>query len=663
MLLSNRKFDLIGSSLYVFESGLAEAGINVGYYRKEKSIGNKRIRFLDHPEDNRFSLVDFETIGKGHQEKLKTKFGNPYEFVTKDPIRKMVQKSIVTENFYLGFEFENGEKLPPEYVDKYCKCADWMNMLLEVENDKSIVKKGLKIPLTTFYTHVMDIFKSDNIDLPKTYPYLREKLLKFKTGGLDSLIEKWRFNNNHAAKVNDELSRSVLLELISDDGKQDDLMIARAYNRWAKANNYKEIRDWVVGEWRRKNEVDILGYRDGNAAWYNKYGKQLVRNRPSAPLLLIGGDGNDWDMFFKSNRTSKTGGTEIYYFNKFTLCIVIDAFNDYPLGWAISEPNGNENVELIKAAYKDALQHIKELTGNYYLPNQIQNDRFGHLQILEFMQKMDPKFFFAAARAPRGKYIERSFGTRWHQVLRQYKNYSGNNINAVTKINPQRIDREKSNFPDVSEAFYYAQNFITQLRETVANKETGETKAQQWLTAFESSDKSKEKQITTVQFLYNFGTLNTRTQTITNKGLNLQIDNVLYAFEIPDKFYLSTVGKTVQVIYDPYDFSRVLITDNDKLRFLAMPPTKLPGAKADELPGDEAKFFKRLHQKKLHLESITAKKKNRESVLMESGVSARAILQAGVLDKNIKHTAMLQLDNDRSNTSMQEFDIDPLEQM
>lgn len=635
---------LINNILYIeFHEMVNSGATSEGYLKTARWKGVKTMRFIDDPDDNRRSLVEFESLGNKYKTVITEKYGNPYDYVAKEPIRQLVTKDIEAEKFYLSYRFENGNALPIEHINKYTTSASWLNMLLAVEKDKTIAKKKLKLPMASFYQHVLELFSSDNISLPGTYSRLRDKMTDYQGKGYEALING-RFNNSNSAKVKDEISQAILLELISNDSKRDDVVIARAYNNWAKSNGYNPITERTVCNWRMAHESEISLYRNGSREWYNKFGKQIQRKRPSAPMLLWSGDGNDLDLYFRSEKS---------HYNQFTVVVVIDAFNDYIVGWSLGE---NENADLIKAAYLDALLHIKELTGLYHLPHQIQSDRFAQTQMKSFFQKIDPEYFPAAARSPRGKYIERTFGTKWHQLLSVFPNYSGNNISSQQRINPERIEREKRNFPDVSEAFNYVQLFIDQLRQD---------KQAEWLEAFHANTSSQSKCIGDEQFLYHFGVPNKRTQTITNKGLTIQYNGEIYTYEIPDQLFLSVVGRTVQAIHDPYDIgSKVLITDGDKLRVVAYPPTLIPAARADQSEIDQARFFKKLHAKKKHLEAIAASKQKRELILTEEAIDAKALLQAGILDKGLKRSAEItyhQIKNNELPTSSESFD--PLDMM
>lgn len=632
---------LIDHILYLGFSDCIEAGISENTIKKANARKSPSWSFITDPTDKRKVLIQFECLKQEYKQQILSHFGNPYDKLSKEPIKNMIIRDLAAEKFYLTYSYNGNKKLTAEKVEAYTKAASFLNMLVKVEADKKAIKKLLNLTITEFWVKVCEIIHSDKIDLPTNIIRLRQKIDIYKADSYSSLIHKM-YGQKNAAKVNDDLSQAILLELLSSDHQFDFNVVAQKYNSAVTEKGYKPITAQTAANWYKANAAQLSIYRNGNKSWYNTYGKVIHRQGPSAPMLLWSGDGNDWDMFFQSDRTTKTGGVEIYYTNLFVLVVVIDVYNRYPMGWAISEPNGEETVELIKAAYIDAIYHTKELTGNYYLPHQLQSDRFGATQLLPFFQKIDDQFFFAAARAPRGKYIESSFGTTWHKLLREYPNYSGNNVKAVTNINPERIAREKKNFPHTSEAFYYAQQFITSLRNIVDENSNGLTRQQVWINAFNQSDKAKLKQITTEQFLLKFGMYNTRQQTITNAGIQVQVGNTSYKYEIPEPLYLQTINRTVSLIHHPYEDNLVLVTDGENLRFIATAPTMTKAAKADYEEGDDARFFAKLHQKKRHMETIAAQKQQREKTLHQAGINVKAIQQSGTLDKRLKRAALLE---------------------
>jgi hypothetical protein len=64
----------------------------------------------------------------------------------------------------------------------------------------------------------------------------------------------------------------------------------------------------------------------------------------------------------------------------------------------------------VKLAFVDAMHHIKELTGSWFLPHQLQTDRWGNGTLTEFYQAI-ATYTPATAKVARAKFIERAFGT------------------------------------------------------------------------------------------------------------------------------------------------------------------------------------------------------------------------------------------------------------
>lgn len=620
------------------------------YIRKAKSTQTKCWSFLDDPQDKRRVLIGYEDLKPVYKEMVLAKFGNPYEYLAKEPIKSLVLPDHVAEEFFLQYKYDGDKYLPTQHVQKYARAASWLNMLVKLNENKKIIKKELKISLDIFWVYVCELLKNEDIGLPTSYQRLRTKMKEYKEQGYSCLID-WRFGNKLAAKVSDEIAESLLLELIALPNQHDDTIICRFYNQKAKSLGYKPITPATVGIHRRKNNYQIMPFRAGNNAWYDQYGKIIHRNRPTAPLLLIGSDDNELDLYFKDERK---GRTNHYY--RYVLIVVMDAYNDYILGYSYGE---SATAELIKAAYLDAVHHIKELTGSWYLMNQIQTDRFGYKALEGFYRSL-ATYTPATARVARAKYIERAFGTTWHQLLKMYPNYAGGNITSKNRINPDYLAVAKSQFPTFQEGVSYIEDFINRLR-NLPDTKTGITKKEQWLTAFKASELSQQHQISEARMLYLFGQKHTHTNTITNGGLKVTINGETFVYDIPDELYLQNVGKEVQVYYDPYDYSRVLVTDDNNLRFVARAFENMSGAIADYSGGERARLQQLLTQKRNHVQSIAFAKQQREEILERASIDAKSLLQASVLVKEVKHQAELQYHQSQNNRHTNNYD--PLDQM
>lgn len=627
------------NSLYLEITDAVKCGLgSENYIYKEKSRGAKWANFTKHPVFKNILLIDFESLHPNKKKLVTDFFGNPYDFISKEPIRKMVVRDMKAEAFYLEYVCDDKKKLPSDIVEKYTVAASWLNMLVKAQDDFKIIKKDLNLSAARFWLNIGEMITNENIDLPANYKRLREKIAAYRDHNYPVLIHK-QFGNGNSKKVDDEVSESLLLELISQPNT-DDYKVCNQYNNWALNAGKEQISISTVGVWRRRHDNLVRLSRHGNANNYNTYGKHIPRKRPSAPLVLLEHDDNELDLFFQSR--GKSGkGAQVYYFNRFVIAVVLDAFNNYPIGWAIAE---TYTKDLIKFAYLDAITHVKELTGGYYLPNQIRSDRFGldpnlENDLAKFYQSLSI-FTPAAVKVPRGKYIEQSFGGKWHQVLSCYNNYNGNNVTAKTKISPEFIDANKKNYPTVEQAPSQVFQFIEVLRHLV-NEESGLSRQEEWIKAFHESDKSKAHQITDMQFLTKLGIPHTHTNKITNRGITPAINCVERMYEVPEAIYLDTVGKTVQVIYDPFDYSRILVTDFANINFVAREQELMPSAIADFEPGDRAKINSRLAEKVRHMQYISDKKQTRKDVLERNQIDIRGLLKAGIRTKAENHDALI----------------------
>jgi hypothetical protein len=333
----------------------------------------------------------------------------------------------------------------------------------------------------------------------------------------------------------------------------------------------------------------------------------------------------------------------------------MDAYNDYVLGYAYGE---QVTADLVKAAYLDAVYHIKELAGGWYLPHQIQTDRWGKGTLDTFYSSL-ATYTPATAKLARAKFIEGAFGTRWHQSLKLYPNYAGTNITSQTRLNADALEANKRTFPRKDQAHAQIENHVSRMRNLVDEK-TGKSRQQQWVEMFNASELSSEKRISDKRMLLLFGTQHSHTNTITNGGLQVTINGQPFTYDIPDDLYLQNVGKKVQVYYDHFDKSRVLVTDGKSLHFVAHEFEKMASAIADYAPGERARLNHLWQQKKDHVSTISGNRQQRIEVLDRHRMDAESLLQAGVMVKEIKQAAELEYQHHTLSPSK---NYDPFDQM
>ncbi|MEZ5017379.1 MAG: Mu transposase C-terminal domain-containing protein [Flavipsychrobacter sp.] len=623
-----------------------------GTYKSLKSKG-KISSFSRGGGKGNVALIGYESLPVAYQKAVISKYGDPYTYKANEAIADSVQHDFEAEQYYIKFRFDDGTSLPPEHIDKYTTSASWLKMLDELTADKKQIKNKYRLSMGKFWKVLQILLAAKDIDLPKNRIRLQQKIEQYRTckesdvanEQYDFLIEKFRYGNTNRNKIKDELSEALLLEMLAHPHQHEDVVIQEQYNKWARDNGKPLIKSAsTIGNYRRANAWKITQQREGNKVNYEKYGESIGRVRPSAPLFLIESDDNDLDLYYK-HVYYLDGKKQTNYYKRFVIMVVKDSYNDYILGYAIGE---SQTTQLVRDAYLDAMHHIKELTGSFYLPHELKSDRWGlDVQLkneLSMFYKSLGKFTPAKAKNPRSKYIEQSFGKEWHKNLKHFDNYAGHNITAKENLNPDAVAINKKFYPSAEDAAEQIHLFIEMMRQS-------KNRQQKWLDAFTRNEVSQRKKVNDEQMLLLFGRLShERGNTLTNKGINIEISGAKYRYEVPEHLYLQYVGIKMNVLYDPYDMSRVLVVgkDDDKVRFVAQEYVNAKSALMDFRTGDGKLLEDKLARKERTMQRIADERAKRQNILSIEGVDAKSVLQAGVMDKAMKQIAThgyLQLQN------------------
>jgi transposase InsO family protein len=607
---------------------------NYHYYRGEGSI-----TVHGRGGNGRKVLIEFESLPPKYKGMVRDIYGDPYVFASKQPIINSLLWDHKAQQFYSEYTLPNGDSLPDtdtdvmgkaqiNYVHRYTEAASWLNLMIRLTTDKAALKRELNIPVMTFWEQATEVIKVKGVNLPGNPKRLKDKIKQYQLGGYPALIETHKWGNDHSKKIKDEEAEAFIKAFLSHRNKYDDTVIADKYNTWATETGRDTISPGAVGYWRKKWASYLLLEREGVAKFYNKISKEAIRKRPEDPLSFINSDDNVLDAFFRS-------GDNKWY--RPVIYVVLDAFNDYVLGYAVGD---SVTKELVKEAYRNAMRHVIALTGDAYCWRQIQTDHWGisgknTTEIEQFYNSM-ATFTPAGLKNAQTKYIERFFGTTWHQQLKEAfpRNYSGQNVTAKEKLNPDKLF--PTQFPDVSEAPAMIDAFIWRMRLTT-RKGSQLNRHEEWVTAFRSSEKSQSKLLTPEMRLQIFGKKHDFTNEITTKGVTPTIGGKRLVYELSQEIIFNHIGKSVQVIYDEYDLSQVLITDGRGLRILANEYNLLPSAIADYKEGDRERILALGVEKKSIMPAVKEWGKAKEIEVSRGGIDIESRLQAGVMTKEINH--------------------------
>lgn len=627
---------IVNNILYIQFTDFITAGWSEDSIKKANYRNGTRWQMITDPDDGRAVLVQYETLTDSHKEKLTAAFGEPYLYVSKQPIKALVTTDLKAQEFYVAHRFEGDKALPTAHIVDYTKAASWLNMLVRLNENKKYIKNELHLSLEQFYSIVIEIIKAENIALPTSYKYLTAKMREYKAEGYPCLID-WRFGNTNSKKVNDEVSESILMDLIAHPNQYDDVLIAWQYNQWAAKQSPARptITDQTVGNYRRRNYHLVIGEREGRSAFNDKFIKQVPRLRPTTPLYFVNHDDNHLDLYF----TNEDDKTPHKFYHKYKAIVVIDGYNDHVLGYAYDLQVSND---LIRRAYLNAMYYIKEKTGGWYLPHEIKSDRFGSKELKPLYQSMG-HYHDTPVGSKGSGYIEQCFSRPFFKRCMKLgaNNYSGNNITARNAgVNREMLDINKKLRPTTDDAAYQIESFFHRLRH-MPQGEGKLSKEQEWLQAWSITPDENKKPISDESFMLIFGTVaNDKGITITNRGVEPQINNVQYRYELPHDIISQYVGMKVQVLYDPMNMDRVMLTNFNDFRCIATTPKYIPSALADYKEGSRTDLNKILSLKRQQVEYAAERTTKRKTILLENNIDTEAILQAGVaIPKLLKQQA------------------------
>lgn len=550
---------IIENTLYLEFSELIECGISDNTIKS--AIQRQSWHFIQHPDDRRKVLIGYEDLKKrdNYRSKIETRFGNVYEYVAKMPIKALVEKDHKAEAYYMTYRFNGSQMLPVEHVKKYVVAASWLNMLVKFNQDKKQIKKLLNLTVDKFYEHVCEIIKTDSISLPATYQRLVVKRQEYEAEGYECLISG-KFGNKAAAKIgkteegfNEELAEkqiAIIRKAASLHNNFDAMQVTRAANIIFSKNGWPEVSHGTVYNVMKANgHITMPGAR-GQRAYNNEIAMQVKRRRPQFPLQYFTLDGWTVELLYQDKGS---------YNNRLVVVVILDAMNNYPVGYAIGE---RENAELIKEANRNALLHIQELFGNTYRPWQLQSDHYALKTLTPFYEAMSHLHTPAAVGNAKSKVIEPYFKDLNKNYCQRHWNWSGFNITSSKKnqVNAEMLDKVKQSLPNKEAVINQIHAIFYQERSL---------KCKQYMQQWQACPDEEKALLNREDRLMIFGTPTGYTNSITGAGLTPTICGQLRYYDTFDPNFRALQHLSFQVIYDKDDPSAILaISEDNKHRFV-----------------------------------------------------------------------------------------------
>lgn len=229
-------------------------------------------------------------------------------------------------------------------------------------------------------------------------------------------------------------------------------------------------------------------------------------------------------------------------------------------------------------------------------------------------------------------------------------NWTGNNISAKFRgVNQEALNGSQKNRPLIgNQAELQIENFFHLLRhmpDIKRNNMNAASKEEQFVSEWNQLHPDDKRTITDQQFLLTFGIKHAPAHspdgiTITNRGVEPQINGNKYSYDLPESWmYNKLIGAKVNVLYDPFDMSRILVTNYDDIRFIATSAQLTPRALKDHYTGSRTYLNALLAEKKQQVGEVSKASAARKKLVNHHYYNAEAVLQSGSLVKEIKNGA------------------------
>ena len=538
---------------WLFEEGIMTAS----NYRKLNERGC--LKTLRRGCLNTPALVSYESLPGRFKEAVVVKLGNknPYNAIKTNLIESYIQHDAKLTAFFDTYKIGEDRHLPKKtrqecYVNSIVLEA--IGKLLENKRAKRVsLGKRLKINWPELAEGIQDLDRSKYPhSLPANPRRLEDKYKRYKAEGETSLIHK-NFLNANSAKVDNEVKRSILLELLADPRNLDNAQVRALYNIMADKMEWQKISDSTVAVWREKNELGIYPGRRGSAAFSNNKAMQVKRHAPSFPLYYWTMDGWDVELLYQATEN----GTTTYH-NRPTVVVVLDACLKYPIGYAIGT---HETPELIQQALRNAAKHTAELFGRMYRTQQLQSDHYAIKKLTPYYEGMAEKVTPARVKNAKAKIVEPYFGSINKRYCQLLPNWSGFGITSDREKQPnvEFLNKYKSNFPDFA-------GVCMQIDMIMERERLCDGKQERFVELWGQMPDDRKVELSYENYLLLFGETTGFRNRLEGGGINITIRGLKRHYDCFDLSFREHGSTDWEIRFDPENLGRVLAVNKDETR-------------------------------------------------------------------------------------------------
>ena len=361
-----------------------------------------------------------------------------------------------------------------------------------------------------------------------------------------------------------ELYKTQMSVIRSVSGKYNNLdagQVRKMVNILFEANGWKPVSVETIRKIIAENVHLLTAGRKGKRTHDTTVAMQLKRTPTQMPLMYWTLDGWTVELMYQER------GAKGLEYKRMVAVIVLDAWKKYPIGYAIGE---RENVELIKAANRNALLHVRELFGKVYIPMQVQSDNYQIKNLTPFYQAMAKLHTPAAVGNAKAKVIEPYFKDLNKNYCQYQPNWSGFNVTAKkgNGVNVEMADKMKNTFPDKA-------GVVKQIHQIIARERAA--KVAEYTGTWANMKPEHQREMGLAQWLEVMGEPIGATNRVTGQGLVKQIAGVKYVWDSFEPEFRAHMHLDWQILADSADLSKVLAVSPDgRMRFVLEEKRILP---------------------------------------------------------------------------------------
>ncbi len=528
-------------------------------------------------------------------------------------------------DYFCAYRFgENNErKLDPEVIELYTYNASVLNAVITCKtNRKAYIKTlagGLQVNIWESLSKDVNAFQEVKHDLPTTPTTLRHKVTKYIKEGYDAIISK-KYGTRNAASVKNEKQWALLEELLKKHQNLNNEQVAYHYNIYAKVAGWEAISGSTVANYRKELDLYTFAGRRGMTEFIHQKRMQVKRYRPTLPMLYWTVDGWDAELMYQKQERNDKGHKVTTYTNRLTMVVVLDPFNDYPIGYAIGT---HENPELIKQAMKNAINHTQELFGERYKPYQLQSDNYQKKKMEEIYDFLTKHFTPSEVKNAKSKVIEPFFDkfNEEHFQKQLAVNWSGHNVNAKrgNQPNGDYLQKVRHQFPNEHQCRIQLINAVEAERSK---------KVEAYKEHWQNLPQEDRIPMDIREYLRVFGETTGYTNRLQGSGITPTIGGAEYAFDCFDMAFRKYAHVDWCLLYDPEDLSQVLAINAeshhgrlvkviDTVEFVLEQKYEQPMALYDRKEGDAQQLQRVFDYNKIQKEAIIERGTKNAEILRE----------------------------------------------